>query len=272
MRSSTSLTIVVIFLLLAATGCNKLKARDELNKGVRAYKGGEFESAIEHFKQSIELDPELLTARVYLATAFASQFVPGSPSEQNIQFAQTAIDEFEKVLEVEPENLTALSYIASLYYGLGGSEQSDQGVREFFDKAKEFRRRLIEVDPQNPEHYYSIGVIDWALAFKTNMAKRTELGLRPDVPLPRRSLQQLADENSALVEEGSEMLEKAIEINPTYIDAITYLNLMYRQKADIVATSQEREEWLQRADEQFARQERLRKRKETQEVDANGGN
>ena len=37
-------------------------------------------------------------------------------------------------------------------------------------------------------------------------------------------------------------------------------------------TSQEREEWLQRADEQFARQERLRKRKETQEVDANGGN
>jgi HEPN domain-containing protein len=96
--------------------------------------------------------------------------------------------------------------------------------------------------------------------------------LRPDVPLPRRSLQQLADENSALVEEGSEMLEKAIEINPTYIDAITYLNLMYRQKADIVATSQEREEWLQRADEQFARQERLRKRKETQEVDANGGN
>ncbi len=68
------------------------------------------------------------------------------------------------------------------------------------------------------------------------------------------------------------MLEKAIEINPTYIDAISYLNLMYRQKADIVATSQEREEWLQRADEQFARQERLRKRKETQEADASGGN
>ena len=270
MRSSTSLTIVVIFLLLAATGCNKLKARDELNKGVRAYKGGEFESAIEHFKQSIEHDPELLTARVYLATAFASQFVPGSPSEQNIQFAQTAIGEFEKVLEVEPENLTALAYIASLYYGLGGSEQSDQGVREFFDKAKEFRRRLIEVDPQNPVHYYSIGVIDWALAFKANMAKRAELGLSAELPLPRRSLRQLADENSALVEEGSEMLEKAIEINPTYIDAISYLNLMYRQKADIVATSQEREEWLQRADEQFARQERLRK--VTQEADANGGN
>jgi tetratricopeptide (TPR) repeat protein len=186
-----------------------------------------------------------------------------------MQFAQTAIGEFEKVLEVEPGNLTALGYIASLYYGLSGSEQTDQGVREFFDKAKEFRRRLIEVDPQNPVHYYSIGVIDWALAFKANMAKRAELGLSAELPLPPRSLRQLADENSALVEEGSEMLEKAIEINPTYIDAISYLNLMYRQKADIVATSQEREEWLQRADEQFARQERLRK---TQEADANGGN
>lgn len=90
------------------------------------------------------------------------------------------------------------------------------------------------------------------------------------MPLPPRSLRQLADENSALVEEGSEMLEKAIEINPTYIDAISYLNLMYRQKADIAATSQEREEWLQRADEQFARQERLRKA--TPAADANGGN
>ena len=270
MRSSTSLTIVVIFLLLAATGCNKLKARDELNKGVRAYKGGEFESAIEHFKQSIEHDPELLTARVYLATAFASQFVPGSPSEQNIQFAQTAIGEFEKVLEIEPGNLTAMGYIASLYYELGGLEKSDEDKREFFEKAKDTRRRLIEIDPENPEHFYWIGVIDWALTYAANGKMRAGLGLGPEAPLPGRLRRQLAEENSALVEEGSEMLEKAIEINPTYIDAISYLNLMYRQKADIVATSQEREEWLQRADEQFARQERLRK--VTQEADANGGN
>jgi len=44
-------------LLLAAglSGCNKLKARDLLNKGVAAYKNGQYDTAIEDFKQARSL-------------------------------------------------------------------------------------------------------------------------------------------------------------------------------------------------------------------------
>ena len=37
------------FLLLATTGCQQLRARDNLNKGVRAYKGAKYPEAVNHF-------------------------------------------------------------------------------------------------------------------------------------------------------------------------------------------------------------------------------
>lgn len=260
MRRPTQLAVALSLLALGAlTGCSKLKARDELNKGVRAYKAAQFETAIEHFQRSIELDPNLLNARIYLATAYASQFVPGSPSEENKQLGQSAIREFQNVLERDPNNITALSYIASLYFGLGGSEKTLEDIRSWFEKSKEYRRRLIEVDPQNPEHYYSIGVLDWTLAHRANQELRVELNIRlPDEPLPPRARRTLTEKNGPLVEEGIEALQKAVELNPKYVDAITYLNLMYRQKADLVDSVEERERYLEMADEMFERQKRLR--------------
>ena len=263
MRPPAKLALALALLALVfLAGCgviSKLRARDELNKGVRAYKGAQFETSIEHFKRAIELDPDLLNARIYLAIAYASQFVPGSPSEENKELARKAIEEFERVLEKDPNNLVALGYIASLYYGLGGGEKTLDGIRANFDKSKEFRRKLIEIDAQNPEHYYSIGVLDWALCHRANEETRLANRVsRPDEPLPARVRKELAEKNGPLVEEGIQMLEKAIEINPKYVDAIAYLNLIYRQRADIAETPQEREHYLDLADQMFDRQKRIR--------------
>ena len=258
MRHPAKLLLLLILLALVfATGCNKLKARDELNKGVRAYKGGDFETAIEHFQRANDLDPTLLNARIYLATAYASQFVPGAPSEKNKQLGEQAIQEFGKVLEVDRGNVTALAYIAQLYFGMAGAADWEQ-ARELFAKSKEYRRRLIEVEPNNPEHYYSIGVIDWTLAYRPRMQTKRDVGRRPDEPLPPRNRRDLAEQNGAVVEEGIEALQKAVKLNDKYLDAIAYLNLMYREKADIVESPQQREELLQLADEMHERYQRLR--------------
>src|SRR6266849_2167603 len=71
------LSVALLVAVIGAAGCNKLKARDWLNKGVQAYKNGQFDTAIEDFKQAKDLDPGLLNARLYLATAYASQYIPG---------------------------------------------------------------------------------------------------------------------------------------------------------------------------------------------------
>ncbi len=241
--------LLLLFSLLISTGCSKLRARDELNKGVRAYKAAQFDTAIEHFKRAIENDPSLLNARVYLATAYASQFVPGHPSDENKRLGKTAIQAFENVLEYDPQNIISLSYIAMLHFGL-----------KDFEKSKEFRRKLIEVEPNNPEHYYSIGVIDWTLTYEPRMRLKARLRLQPLDPLPARERRELRAQNGALVDEGIEVLRKAIDMKDDYADAMAYLNLMYREKADLVDSPVERERLLQIADDLVDRVQQIMKK------------
>lgn len=251
------LAVVGLLLILPLTGCNKLRARDELNKGVRAYKNANYEEAVDHFRRAIEYDPNLINARLYLATAYASQFTPGSPSEENRKNAEAAIAAFEEVLQRQPDNITALSYVASLYYGMAGGAQKQEERFQHLEKSKDYRRRLIQADANNPEHYYSIGVIDWTIAYARNQEIRA--GRIPaDKPLPPKERRALAEQNGAIVEEGIQMLSKALEINSKYLDALAYINLIYRQKADIVESPKEREEALDTADNYFQRYDRLR--------------
>src|SRR5712675_3470052 len=88
--------------LLATTGCSKLRARDQLNKGVQSYKNSKYEEAINHFQQAVELDPSLLNARMYLATAYAQQYIPAVDSPDNVRMAQQAIEQYQKVLDSNP--------------------------------------------------------------------------------------------------------------------------------------------------------------------------
>jgi hypothetical protein len=43
----------------------------------------------------------------------------------------------------------------------------------------------------------------------------------------------LKEKNSAAIQEGMDALNKAIELRPDYDDAMAYLNLIYRERADI---------------------------------------
>src|SRR5260370_23598529 len=102
-KTGRVLTILAMLLaLLSAVGCEKLRARDQINKGVQAYKNAKYEDAIEHFKNAVQLDPSLLNARLYLATAYMQQYIPVADSPENNRFAEQAIDEFKKVLDTQP--------------------------------------------------------------------------------------------------------------------------------------------------------------------------
>ena len=91
--SGRVLTVLAILLtLLSAVGFNRLRARDQLNKGVQAYKNAKYEDAIERFKDAVQLDPSLTNARLYLATAYMGQYIPGADSPDNNRFAEQAID------------------------------------------------------------------------------------------------------------------------------------------------------------------------------------
>src|SRR5215467_8078581 len=114
MRKLTFIAGVAALALLAA-GCTQLKSRDQLNKGVNAFKNAQYPEAVEHFKTAVELDPNFPVARLYLATAYMQQWIPGAESPENKQMAQAAMDQFQKVLEDSPRDKTAMASIASLH-------------------------------------------------------------------------------------------------------------------------------------------------------------
>ena len=48
---------ILVAVTLLASGCQKLKARDDLNRGVQAFKATQYSVAVERFKEATDLDP-----------------------------------------------------------------------------------------------------------------------------------------------------------------------------------------------------------------------
>jgi len=259
------LSTVALTALLAGTGCNKLRARDQLNKGVQAYKSAKFEQAIEHFKNAVTLDPKLTTARLYLGTAYAQQYIPGVDSEENNRMGNAAIEEFKNVLAEHPKRETAihsLKGIASIYFNMKKLEE-----------AKEYHRKVLELDPNDPEEYYSIAVIDWTQTYQPRMEARAGLGLKPEEPLKdKKTCEKVREKNEATVKEGVEMLQKALQLRQDYDDAMAYLNLLYRERADIQCGDPEaRAADLKMADEWVEKTMATKKAKAEREAAKPGG-
>ena len=70
--------LAVALVLVSGIGCKKLRARDDLNKGVQAFRSARYSDAVDKFKEAIELDPTFPTARLYLAIAYFQQWIPGA--------------------------------------------------------------------------------------------------------------------------------------------------------------------------------------------------
>jgi tetratricopeptide (TPR) repeat protein len=250
-RQAAALLALIVF-AAGFSGCDKLKARDLLNKGVAAFKNGQYDTAVEDFKQAKDLDPSLLNARLYLATAYASQYIPGAPSEQNKNLGKQAIQEFKEILQTNPDNLSAIDGIGSILFQMAGTPYDPK----LFEESKTYHQKHIQIKPEDPEPYYWIGVIDWTLAFRANGEMRkdyNEKNIRKQVkdtePLPAAIRGDYLSKYGSLIDEGITDLQKAISLRPDYDDAMAYLNLLYRRKADTVESAEERATLVKQADD-----------------------
>ena len=230
---------------------NQREARQALNQGVQSFKNGQYGTAIWDFQRAKYLDPDLMNARLYLATVYAAQYIPGAPGEANQELGRKAVEEFRGVLEIEPQNLSAMDGIGSILFQMAGTPYEPDELKE----SKSFHQKHIQINPNDPEPYYWVGVIDWTLSFRANNELRARYnqsakGQVPDRdPLPDAQRQEYVRECGSMIEEGIESLKHAMALRPDYDDAMAYLNLMYRRKADTVEFQDERDELLQMADD-----------------------
>lgn len=233
-------------LVLVGASCQKLKSRDQLNQGVRAFQSAQYPEAVEHFKTAVELDPAFPTARLYLATAYFQQYIPGAESPENTQMAKAAYDQFMKVLDQDTRNTVAMASVASLYL-----------YQKKWDDAQQWYEKLVAVDPNNADAYYSLGFIAWSKWYPAYGTARVELGMKQDDPGPikdKKVKQELKTKWLPTINAGLQALDKTLQINPEYEDAMSYENLLIRERADLLDSKEEYDaaikvanDWVQKA-------------------------
>lgn len=211
---------------LGTSASDNPAARTEINQGVEAYKSARYEEAILHFEKATNLAPCLTVARLYLATAQAQNVVPGLDTPGNLKISEQAIANFQIVLTQDPHNVNSLKQVAGIYFGV-----------KKFDEARDWQMKVLAEDPRDWEAAYTVGVIDWTRAHMHVLTALAEVGLFDDGEgnrtAPPAVLESIGQQNRALVEEGLQYLTRAIEDRPNYDDAMAYLNLVYRRKADV---------------------------------------
>ncbi len=113
------------------------------------------------------------------------------------------------------------------------------------------------MDAYNADAYYSMGFIAWSRWYPAYGKARAGLGMRQEDPGPIKDAgvrADLAARFGPVIEAGLRSLEKALEINPQYDDAMAYMNLLIRERADLRDTAEEwkrdtaiADEWVRKA-------------------------
>src|SRR5579863_7690297 len=232
----TAFAITLAGMVLSMSGCDQLKARDQLNKGVEAYKSAHYEEAIGHFQSATQLDPNLPMAKTYLATALAQNVVPGLNTAENLKTAQQSIDIFKEVLAKDPSDVNSLKQVAGIYFSIANPSDNAKWL-DNLGNAKIWQEKVLAVDPKDPEAAYTVGVIDWMEAHENALKALVPAGINDDgegnVKAPKKVMEQIQQENAPLVSEGLQYLNQAVQNRANYDDAMAYLNLIYRRKADV---------------------------------------
>ena len=204
----------------------KLAARDVLNKGVQAFKNENYDEAVCYFLQATELDSHLPVAKQYLGTALAQEVIPGLDTPDNLKVAQRAIDVFQEVLAQDPHDVNSLKQVAAVCFNV-----------KRLDDARDWQKKVLVEDPKDADAAYTIGVIDWMEAHRNALEVLQPAGFNDDgegnAEVPATVMELLKAKNGVLIEEGLLYLNQAVENRPNYDDAMAYLNLIYRRKADL---------------------------------------
>jgi len=212
------------------------------------------------------LDPTLTMAKLYLGTAYQSSYIPGAPSDENTRMGKQALAEYQDVLSTDPNNLDAIDRVGALLFSMAKVPFSIEKLQE----SKTYWQKHISQKADDPEPYYWIGLIDWTLAYTNNMEARSTYNHIPanfkkqvhdDQPMPPDVRTKFAAAQAATVEEGLAALKKAVELRPDYDDAIAYLSLMDRQKADMTASPAERDDLLKNADQLMEQVKQIKQKK-----------
>ena len=238
------LVLPIVAAIVIGPGCDGFRERVFLKKGNELYTGQKYEEAIKQYEQLLKINPKSWDGNYLTSVSYLALYHPGSEHPKDKEYADKGLASFERTLELtapspevrektekfylsfldstgekdkaiaylekqlasRPNDLALINQIATLYQKKGD-----------FTKALEYFEKRANMDSNNKETWYTLGVNCWARSYHGGLAVSQE-------------------EREAVVEKGINALDKALAIDPNYFEALSYINLIYREKAKALAT------------------------------------
>ncbi len=201
----------------------KASARNEVDEGVQAFRQAHYDDAIARFEQAVAFDPDLVVARMYLAATYLQVFQPGVDTPENVVLATRALEQYSEVLRSNPSDVESLKGLAYLKLQLNE-----------FDEAKEAYGKAIALNPADPELLYAAAVANWSNANGGITAEKAKLDAETEYSLiVSEGCSDVRTRYLAEIDSGIAMLNKAISLRKDYVDAMTYMDVLYRLRAEL---------------------------------------
>ena len=264
MRSLACLFLILTLGATAQDSPDSAEVRREISQGVRAYRQGQYAEAAAHFEKAVQLDPQSINPRLYLASSYAAQASAGSRGAGKEALLHKAEEEFVKILEINPEEEYAIRSLANLAYERAATLEDPAAKQEQLERASGWYQRLAEASPKDKGALYMIGVLASSRCDPVLAAAREKSGMKPETPGPiavagvREQAQKLCGD---VLDGGVEALQKAIAMDPDYDEAMLYMNLLLRSRANFAPTMEAWQSQIHDADAWVAKTLEARKRR-----------
>lgn len=267
-NSTTALTIAAIAALTTlGSGCEyarKVIAKDKLNQGAIEYNKGNFKNAQEFFKDASETDPTYPMTWLYLGATRVKDYRKENDNAKKKEIANDALEDFQKALSRANRNCTviesALSYMVVIYEDMKNTEEKRKIMEE--RATNECIKKEIQA-----QSFYGIGVDYWQCSYDQTTRYQDKTLFSKD-PFHYRKMdyapEALADRQKAqtCVTKGFEYLEKALQIDPEYVEAMYYKGMLYHELQKLTKEESKRKEFEQMATKIAAEANALQKKKE----------
>jgi tetratricopeptide (TPR) repeat protein len=246
--------IAAMLLLVLATGCSSLNEHINMKDGAKAYKAGKFAEAATFYKTALTFNPNNAENWKNLAYCYWQQIEPGSNQPKDVEATGNALNAFQKYLKLVGKDDQIQDYIINLYVN---QNRLDEGVKFYeealkvdptdprllqtlslmyakkgdFHKSLEYSEKKAALTPNDPSGYLYIGALCWNRSYNK---------------------QDTDEERTKIVDQGMKALESALRLDPNNFNGHLFMNLLYRQKADLAKNASLNEKDRRKAKELMA--------------------
>jgi hypothetical protein len=223
-------------IVFSSGGCaliNRVRAKNALNEGARAYRDGRFKDAEDKFREAYSLDETQKNAPLFIARAVQQQYKPGVNTPENVQMGERAIRAYQDILDREPGNEDAYKAIVFLY----GQMKRDDKVNELLQT----RAEKGTTPTARAEALVILASKQWQCAYditerKENQTKEEKNG-KIVIHYKKPAEQADFDKAQQCANEGMKLAEQAVSFNANSASAWSYKANLLREQAKLAEMS-----------------------------------